>query len=200
MPAKRDAKIRFWEKVNKDGPSGCWVWTASLNRGYGELGIMTNGKPRNYKAHRLAWEWLRGPIPEGLVVDHLCRNRACVNPDHLELVTNEENIRRGMWQPVVNVTKTECIHGHELAGDNVYRPPSRPNVRQCKTCMEIRGASRRTGSRSQERSHCSQGHELAGDNLYRAPSQPNKRVCRACRTARARERWAAGRAQTGDAA
>ena len=85
----RPVEARFWEKVDVD-PLGCWLWTASVNEdGYGQF--MAD---RSVLAHRFAFELLRGPIPRNLELDHLCRVRPCVNPDHLEPVTHEENVRR----------------------------------------------------------------------------------------------------------
>ena len=87
---------RFWNAVEKDGPQvegmtgECWIWTASTVRGYGTVRL--DGKRR--RAHRVSYEMAKGPIPEGLDVDHLCFNPPCVNPDHLEAVTREENLRR----------------------------------------------------------------------------------------------------------
>ena len=84
---------RFWSKVDKNGPGGCWLWTASLNnRGYGRFG--PTGQRKLVRAHRWAYEAVVGPIPDGLVIDHLCGVKRCVNPAHLEPVTNFENLRR----------------------------------------------------------------------------------------------------------
>jgi HNH endonuclease len=78
---------RFWEKVEQG--EGCWLWTGAIDRGYGQF--VWNGRKR---AHRVAYELIIGPIPEGLELDHLCRNKSCVRPEHLEPVTKAENIRR----------------------------------------------------------------------------------------------------------
>lgn len=91
-------KMRFWSKVNADGP--CWEWTAAIGQtgGYGKYSLPLNdgsGKGRYVYAHRYAYEILVGPVDESLDLDHLCRNRKCVNPDHLEPVTRRENLRRG---------------------------------------------------------------------------------------------------------
>lgn len=82
-------------------------------------------------AHRYVYEQVFGPIPNGLVIDHLCRNGLCVNPEHLEAVTNEVNILRGMGTPAVNSRKTHCKNGHELLPENCW---NRKGRRACKIC------------------------------------------------------------------
>lgn len=128
---------RFWSFVDVGHPLGCWQWVgATLPTGYGQF--------HNLKPHRVAYELLMGAIPEDMTLDHLCRNRACVNPDHLEPVTQGVNNLRGYGVSGVNARKVRCIRGHLLAGDNVYHPPSRPNARVCLACMrEYRRARRR---------------------------------------------------------
>lgn len=108
---------RFWSKVDAVGP--CWLWTAGTNPlGYGRYNLTwRNGKPQGLVlAHRHAWQSLVGPIPEGLVLDHLCRVPACVNPDHLEPVTQAENIRRGYGYSAQCARRVHCPNGHPLDG------------------------------------------------------------------------------------
>jgi HNH endonuclease len=87
---------RFWSKVDRTAPGGCWLWLGQLNQwGYGHFRrTLAPGQHRTVKAHRLAYTLLVGPIPTGLTLDHLCGRRSCVRPDHLEPVTNAENLRR----------------------------------------------------------------------------------------------------------
>lgn len=119
----------FWSKVEKT-ESGCWLWVGKVDKdGYGTIHY---GKYR--RAHRLSYELLKGNIPEGLVIDHLCRNRACVNPTHLEPVTNHENLMRGSTIAANNLQKTHCRNGHLLAGDNLDRGKQNKGWRLCKTC------------------------------------------------------------------
>lgn len=97
-------------------PSGCRVWDGALAKGYGK--ILLHGRFKG--AHRVAYELERGPIPEGLVIDHLCRNPRCINPDHMEVVTHKENTLRGMSGHAVNARKTHCIRGHEFTEENTH--------------------------------------------------------------------------------
>jgi hypothetical protein len=103
---------RFWRHVTKS--DGCWIWNGTVNKfGYGQFGIHVDGKWKPRGAHRIAYELSKGPIPEGLQLDHLCRNRRCVNPSHLEPVSNRENSIRGM-APAMQVYRTNvCLRGHK---------------------------------------------------------------------------------------
>lgn len=102
----KDPDERFWSKVDASAP--CWVWTAaSAGKGYGKFTLSANGKTRYPLAHRYSWELLVGPIPEGMTLDHLCKNRKCVNPDHLEVVTQAVNCLRGESPPARNARKKE---------------------------------------------------------------------------------------------
>lgn len=123
---------RFWDKVYADPNSGCWLWGASCGpTGYGQFWVGLATK----LAHRVSYEAHIGPIPEGLELDHLCRIRSCVNPDHLEAVTHKENMSRGKL-----ATKIHCIRGHKFEGENLYVMPTGKRV--CKTCRRASDARR----------------------------------------------------------
>ena len=131
------ASVRFWEKVWREHESGCWLWQGTLAaNGYGVLRV--DGK--NVKAHRFSYELLRGPIPEGATIDHLCRVRSCVNPDHLEAVSFAENCLRGEGLPAQNFRKTHCQRGHEFTPENTS--VDRYGHRECITCRRERARAK----------------------------------------------------------
>jgi hypothetical protein len=134
----------FWAYVQ---PTGfCWLWVGTeLNNGYGHFNI-------HYKQvapHRKAYELLIGPIPEGLQLDHLCRVKLCVNPDHLEPVTGRENTLRSFGPSAVNARKTHCINGHEFTAANTL-PRTRPSGgRHCRECAKLNARKRRAAKKYQ---------------------------------------------------
>lgn len=133
-------ETRFWPKVHKT--QGCWEWTGALtDQGYGSFYVRGTGAYTTLKvlAHRWSYESLRGPIPDGLELDHLCRNRACVNPDHLEPVTSRVNMLRGMAPAAITFRTNRCKRDHEFTAENTYYRPDGMG-RQCYACIRIRSA------------------------------------------------------------
>lgn len=119
--------------------TGCWLWKGFLNRGGYGLCAVYGRVPYRTTAHRISWEVHRGAIPEGYVVDHLCRVRHCVNPDHLEPVTQKVNIHRGDTG-LHERRKTHCPHGHEYTEENTYIKTLATGTtsRECRTCNRIK--------------------------------------------------------------
>lgn len=134
---------RLWQRIAAAldiTEDGCWLWRGRLNRiGYG----FCYADGRMQMAHRVVYERLVGPIPPELELDHLCRVRACVNPDHVEPVTHSENIRRAVpfsdWGGFQRA-KTHCSKGHAFTPENTYLINGR--WRQCRMCTKLRGYSR----------------------------------------------------------
>ncbi len=133
LKAEIDPIIRFVTKV--EFTDICWLWTgAKTINGYGLMWNRPTGGAR--LAHRFSYEYFRGPIPESFQLDHLCRNRACVNPDHLEVVTQRENILRGENRVAQQARQTHCVHGHPFDERNTY--VGRRGRRECRSCHNTR--------------------------------------------------------------
>ena len=185
---------RIQEKIEVDPASGCWLWTGSLGGGgYASISI---GKRGRALVHRLSYEMHKGPIPEGLQIDHLCRVRRCVNPDHLEPVTHAQNARRGSL-----ATKTHCKNGHEYTPENTRI--SKDGSRHCRACgreaywqrrdrvrgqrMEFRARRKEARQRGEPApkivrplaTHCKHGHPFDEANTQILPK--GKRACRECK-------------------
>ncbi len=122
-------------------PDGCWEWSGYRSKGYGRF--WPGGKRVNYVrknndvfAYRWGYERFIGEVPDGLQLDHLCRNPGCVNPAHLEAVTPQVNMLRGKTLAAANAAKTHCHRGHELVGNNLLK--GAPGRRACLECSRIR--------------------------------------------------------------
>jgi hypothetical protein len=132
----RPAIDRFLEHVMPEPNSGCWIWLAGLDEdGYGRF-FEGKGSGFERRAQRFAYKHYIGPIPQGMVIDHLCRVRACVNPAHLEPVTNAENLSRAVHSRAL---RTHCIRGHEFTEENTYRwrPGQGRICRKCHALTEL---------------------------------------------------------------
>jgi len=134
---KADPLIRFERLYIPEPNSGCWLWTGSLiGAGYGQFRCDGEGY-----AHIWSYKQFKGPIPEGLVLDHICRVPSCCNPDHVEPVTQKENLRRSPFDPA---RKTHCPQGHEYTPGNTYLEDGKyGDKRKCRACDRERHARRR---------------------------------------------------------
>ena len=128
--------VLFWRRIEKT--PACWIWKGDIaNNGYGIFTVtVSKNKTKNLTAHRFSYELHKGPILAGLTIDHLCRNRSCANPEHLEAVTLRENILRGISLAANNARKQFCKRGHPLEGTNLYLKRYAP--RQERICRECR--------------------------------------------------------------
>jgi CxxC motif-containing protein len=168
-----DQLKRFESKVTF-APNGCIIWTGAKAKGYGRFSL--NGKVQG--AHRVAWEHKNGAIPEGLDLDHQCHNedttclggfdcphRACVNPDHLEPVTRQTNLKRHFRRI------THCPQGHEYDDENtrIYK-----GTKICRTCHNQRTIE----TKKVRRTHCPKGHEYDDENTI--ITKHGRRMCRKC--------------------
>lgn len=144
------ADERF-EKYVSPGPNGCMEWTGGLNGvGYGQFyaGRSSLSQTGKVYAHRWAYERVKGPIPDGMFLDHLCRNRRCVNPSHLEPVSPRENVIRGISPAAQHSKKTHCPKGHPYLGENLRITNG---ARFCRECARI-AAQRARDKAKMERS------------------------------------------------
>ncbi len=131
-PEYESVAVRFWSKV--EFSDSCWLWRNGTRNGYGAFSLH-HGVSRY--AHRWAYEFCGGVIPDGYELDHLCRVPLCVRPEHLEPVTKTVNVLRGVGASALNARKTHCPQGHPYSPDNTYIPPRR-NGRRCKACVSAR--------------------------------------------------------------
>lgn len=134
-----DPLVRLLAKVSVSD-DGCWDWTASERScGYGTFWLDGHTE----LAHRASYRMHVGPIPEGLELDHSCRNRLCVNPAHLEPVTPAENMRRQMVSNGTGSARTHCREGHEFTAENTYWVRGKNNARRCRACLRVQDRRRR---------------------------------------------------------
>lgn len=146
---------RFWSKVDKGPVSRCWPWTGALsNNGYGKF----RWRNRTVQAHRFAWYLFFKENPVNETLDHLCRNRTCVNPSHLSDVSQRENSMRSSNPSATNSRKTHCIHGHKFTKDNTYI--DKQGRRHCRACAARRDKQRYKAKYKQQRSTLTHDSEM----------------------------------------
>lgn len=132
-----EANLR--SKFTQGDEGACWVWAGyKPETHYANFIFKVDGRSKSKTAHRAVYELLIAPIPDGMVLDHLCKNIHCVNPAHLEPVTQKENLRRSDNYIGKNARKTHCVNGHEFTPENIYHPPKKPTHRYCRACANAR--------------------------------------------------------------
>ena len=134
MNSLKSLPTKFWQQVDINFSSGCWIWTGvHFDSGYARY--RNKSLSSSERAHRVVYETLVGPIPNGLVLDHLCEIKDCVNPMHVEPVTDSENLHRsGITNNSINRAKTHCIKGHEFTRENTIIARN-GTKRVCRTCQ-----------------------------------------------------------------
>lgn len=129
---------KFFVKVKKT--KNCWLWKARIGvKGYGYFGHKIDGKDKCVLAHRFSFELLKEKIPKDMTLHHLCEVKRCVNPDHLVIMTNKDNILLGNCISAINARKTHCIRGHEFNEINTRYGKTKSGIsRRCRVCQRIR--------------------------------------------------------------
>jgi hypothetical protein len=136
---------RIEQKIMTEPNSGCWLWIGSVgSHGYAQIGVESG----TTIVHRILYEKAYGAIPKGLECDHLCRVRCCVNPDHIELVTRRENIKRGFSPCAKQMLQRHCKRGHPLFGDNLITYKTKYGIaRRCKLCRSLQPSQSKEAKR-----------------------------------------------------